>query len=90
MVPARGRRKSFPSTLKPVFSNEDYLAELLTEAGLVTADEVARARNTMHGAETLIENLLAHTTLTQEGVAQTLAVNAGIPFARLPISSAAS
>ncbi len=66
-----------------MFSNEDYLAELLTEAGKVTADDVARARNAQHGAETLIEYLLAHTTLSQEEIAQTLAVNAGIPYARL-------
>ncbi|MEN9975777.1 MAG: hypothetical protein RLZZ282_1783 [Verrucomicrobiota bacterium] len=66
-----------------MFSNEDYLAELLTEAGLVSVDDVDRARNTLYGAETLIEHLLSHTTLTQEGVAQTLALNAGIAFVRL-------
>jgi len=66
-----------------VFSNEDYLSELLTEAGLVTPDDVTRARNALSGAETIIEHLLSHTTLTQEGVAQTLAANAGIPFVRL-------
>jgi type II secretory ATPase GspE/PulE/Tfp pilus assembly ATPase PilB-like protein len=66
-----------------VFSNEDYLAELLAEAGMVSPDEVARARNALSGSETIIEHLLAHTHLTQEGVAQTLASNAGIPFVRL-------
>ena len=66
-----------------MFSNEDYLAELLAEAGMVSPDEVARARNALSGSETIIEHLLAHTHLTQEGVAQTLAANAGIPFVRL-------
>ncbi len=33
--------------------------------------------------ETIIEHLLAHTSLTQEDVAKTLAANAGIPFVRL-------
>jgi len=66
-----------------VFSNEDYLAELLTEAGMVSAAEVDHARRSLSGAETLVEHLIAHTSLTQEGVAKTLAVNAGIPFARL-------
>lgn len=66
-----------------MFSNEDYLAELLTEAGMVSADDVAHARNALFGAETIIEYLLSHTTLTQEGVAHTLAANAGIPFVRL-------
>jgi len=49
----------------------------------VSADDVTSARNSLYGAETIIEHLLSHTTLTQEGVAQTLAVNAGIPFVRL-------
>jgi type IV pilus assembly protein PilB len=66
-----------------VFSNEDYLAQLLAEAGMVSPDEVARARNALSGSETIIEHLLAHTHLTQEGVAQTLAANAGIGFVRL-------
>jgi type II secretory ATPase GspE/PulE/Tfp pilus assembly ATPase PilB-like protein len=66
-----------------VFSNEDYLAELLAEAGMVSPDEITRARNALSGSETIIEHLLAHTHLTQDGVAQTLAANAGIPFVRL-------
>jgi type II secretory ATPase GspE/PulE/Tfp pilus assembly ATPase PilB-like protein len=66
-----------------VFSNEDYLAELLTEAGLVSADEVAHARTALSGSETIVEHLLANTHLTQDGIAQTLAANAGIPYVRL-------
>jgi type IV pilus assembly protein PilB len=66
-----------------VFSNEDYLAELLAEAGMVSPDEVAQARSAISGSETIIEYLLAHTHLTQEGVAQTLAANAGIDYVRL-------
>ena len=66
-----------------MFSNEDYLAELLTEAGLVSPEDVTRSRNALYGAETIIEHLLSHTTLTQEEVAGTLALNAGIPYVRL-------
>jgi hypothetical protein len=61
-----------------VFSNEDYLAELLAEAGMVSYDEVAHARDSLSGSETIIEHLLSHTHLTEESVAQTLAANAGI------------
>ncbi len=75
--------KPFSRTSSPVFSNEDYLAELLAEAGMVSTDDVAHARNAMSGSETIIEYLLSHTHLTQEAVAQTLAANAGIPFVRL-------
>ncbi len=66
-----------------MFSNEDYLAELLSEAGMVSAEEVASARSALSGGETIIEHLFAHTSLTQEDVAKTLAANAGIPFIRL-------
>ena len=66
-----------------MFSNEDYLAELLAEAGTVSAEEVAHARNSISGGETVVGQLLAQTSLTQEDVAQTLAANAGIPFIRL-------
>jgi type II secretory ATPase GspE/PulE/Tfp pilus assembly ATPase PilB-like protein len=66
-----------------VFSNEDYLAELLTEAGMVSADEVESARRALSGTETIVEHLLSRTSLSQEDVARTLAANAGIPFVRL-------
>jgi type IV pilus assembly protein PilB len=66
-----------------VFSNEDYLAELLTEAGLVSYEEVDHARNSMSGGETVVEYLLAHTSLSQDDVAKTLAANASMPFIRL-------
>ncbi len=66
-----------------MFSNEDYLAELLAEAGMVSPEELDQARSALSGSETIIEYLLAHTHLTQDGLAQTLAANAGIPFVRL-------
>jgi type IV pilus assembly protein PilB len=74
---------TFSSLSNPVFSNEDYLAELLIEAGMVSPDDVERARSSISGSETIVENLLAHSALTQNGVAQTLAANAGIPFVKL-------
>jgi type II secretory ATPase GspE/PulE/Tfp pilus assembly ATPase PilB-like protein len=66
-----------------VFSNEDYLAELLAEAGMVSPDDVARARMAISGSETIVENLLANTNLSQEDVARTLAANASMPYVRL-------
>ena len=66
-----------------MFSNEDYLAELLNEAGLVSADDVAMAREKISAGESLIEHILANTGLTQEQIAQTLAANAAISFVRL-------
>ena len=66
-----------------MFSNEDYLAELLVEAGMVSADEINQARNAQSGGETIVSYLLANTALTQDEIAHTLAANAGIPFIRL-------
>ncbi len=66
-----------------MFYNEDYLAELLAEAGMVHPDELAQARNSISGGETIVEYLLSNTALTQESVAKTLAANAGVPFIRL-------
>ncbi|HSP41250.1 MAG TPA: GspE/PulE family protein [Luteolibacter sp.] len=66
-----------------MFSNEDYLAELLAEAGMVTADEVDAARRALTGTETIVERLLNQTALTEEDVARTLAANASIPFVKL-------
>ncbi len=66
-----------------MFSNEDYLAELLAEAGMVSAEEIASARRGLSGSETIVEHLLAHTALTQDDVGRTLATNASIPFVRL-------
>jgi type IV pilus assembly protein PilB len=66
-----------------VFSNEDYLAELLAEAGMVSHHEVTLAKNSLSDGGTVIERLIACTSLTQQEIAQTLALNAGVPFIRL-------
>jgi len=66
-----------------VFSNEEYLAQLLTEAGIVSADDVAQARHELSGRQTLIERLLAGGTLTQDAVADVLASNSGIQHVNL-------
>ncbi len=66
-----------------MFSNEDYLAQLLVESGITTQDAVDEAKISLTGTETIIERLLSQTRLTQEDVAKTLAVNAGIDFMRL-------
>jgi len=66
-----------------VFSNEDYLLELLAEAGLVSANQIDEARNAISGGQSVIEYLLGNSTLSEEDIANTMAANAGIPFIRL-------
>jgi len=58
-----------------VFSNEDYLADLLVESGSVTSEQVDHARSR---GDSVIEALLADTELTEDTVASVLAANAGI------------
>jgi len=66
-----------------VFSNEDYLAELLTEAGIVTEQQVQDARAALSGNESVIEHLLTNRVVTETQVAETLASNASIPVVNL-------
>lgn len=58
-----------------MFSNEDYLADLLVEGGAVTQEEVDQART---AGGSLVHALLEQTALTESGIAQVLAANAGV------------
>ncbi|MEO6474215.1 MAG: ATPase, T2SS/T4P/T4SS family [Luteolibacter sp.] len=50
---------------------------------MVSPEDIDNARASLSGGETIVEHLLAHSALTQDNVAKTLAANAGIPFIRL-------
>ncbi len=65
----------FPKARKPVFSNEDYLADLLVEAGVVHPDVVDQARRK---GGSVIEKLLQETDLSENTVCAVLAQNAGL------------
>ncbi|MGB6221005.1 GspE/PulE family protein [Haloferula sp.] len=58
-----------------MFSNEDYLADLLVEAGATTQEQLDQARS---GGGSVIESLVAQTELTEATIASVLATNAGI------------
>lgn len=66
-----------------MFSNEDYLAELLAENGIINAEQIKKARASMSGRETLVEHLINNTDVTEAKVAETLAANAGVPYVDL-------
>lgn len=74
MMPVRWYFR-FQKARKPVFSNEDYLAGLLVEAGAVTPEKLEQARRK---GGSVIEKLLAETDLTEITVCTVLAQNAGI------------
>ncbi|MEM1084734.1 MAG: GspE/PulE family protein [Verrucomicrobiota bacterium] len=59
-----------------MFSNEDYLADLLVEAGSVTQEQLDQARS--RGGDSVIEALIGETELTETTIASVLAANAGI------------
>jgi type IV pilus assembly protein PilB len=63
-----------------VFSNEDYLADLLVEAGHLTAIQLRDTRSALDANQTIIKYLLSAGTITEEQVSETLADNAGVPF----------
>jgi len=66
-----------------MYSNEDFLLELLQESGLVTDQDLHHARTTKKPAETLIESLVKSSVVSEEDVARTMAVNSGMEFVDL-------
>ena len=63
-----------------MYSNEDFLLELLQVSGLVTEQDLAHARGTKKPSETLIEGLIKAGVVSEEDVARTMAVNSGMEF----------
>ena len=66
-----------------MFTNEDYLAELLIEGGIIEAEQLKNARASLSGSQTIIQHLIKRAEVTETQVAETLAANAGIPFVDL-------
>ncbi|WP_038171844.1 GspE/PulE family protein [Verrucomicrobium sp. BvORR106] len=63
-----------------MYSNEDFLLELLRESGMVNEQDLHHARTTKKASETLMEGLIKGGVLSEEDVAQTMAVNSGMEF----------
>ena len=63
-----------------MYSNEDYLLELLTEAELITADEIEGFRSELEEKESVVERLINSKRLTEEQVARVSAQSASMPF----------
>lgn len=66
-----------------MYSNEDYLLELLTESGLVSAADLDKARTSKKTNETVLECLIKTGVVGDEQVAQTVAVNSGMEYVDL-------
>lgn len=63
-----------------MYSNEDYLLELLTEAELITADEIEGFRSELEEKESVVERLINSKRLTEDQVARVSAQSASMPF----------
>ena len=66
-----------------MYSNEEYLLDLLKEAGYVTADDVAHATASKRAKQTPLEYLILSKKVGEDVVSQTMAVNAGMDFVDL-------
>ena len=63
-----------------MYSNEDYLLELLTEAGLVTTEEIETVRSQLKGRESVVERLISANRVTEEQVAQICAQSSSMDY----------
>ena len=65
------------------YSNEEYLVELLQEAGLIDERAVQTARGAKKPNESLIDTLIKTGVISDEQVAQNVAVNSGMEYVDL-------
>ena len=63
-----------------MYSNEDYLLELLTEAQLVTVEEIDAIRGQLQGRESVVERLIGSDRITEDQVAQVCAQSSSMDF----------
>ena len=66
-----------------VYSNQDYLSELLVQEGAVTPEEITKARDGVSPNQGIIDLLVAVGDVTEEQAAQTIARNAGTDYVDL-------
>ena len=63
-----------------MYSNEDYLLELIIESGLINLDDIAAARVQLTGTESVIERLIKENRFTEDQVAQVCAQSSSMEF----------
>ena len=63
-----------------MYSNQDYLSELLVEAALVSPEAVEEHRQALNVNEGIVDHLLANGIVAEEGVSGVIATNAGTDF----------
>ncbi len=63
-----------------MYSNQDYLLQLLQENGHVSERDLQHAKTTMKSGETLMDSLIKSGVVSEDEVARTMAVNSGMEF----------
>lgn len=63
-----------------MYSNQDYLSELLVEGGIVTPEEIEKARDGLGPNQGVVDLLVVMGDVSEEQVAQTIAVSAGTDY----------
>ena len=66
-----------------MFSNEEYIIQLLLEAGLISDTDIVTARAAKNKRQTPLEYMLDDGMIREEALSQTMAVNAGMEFVDL-------
>jgi len=82
LAPDAGIRQNRRKGEKSVYSNDDYLLDLLAESGNVSQRDVGEAQASK-GRRTALEYLVDKGLLSEELVAQTMAMNAGMEYVDL-------
>ncbi|MFC4994632.1 GspE/PulE family protein [Rubritalea tangerina] len=63
-----------------MYSNEDYLLELIIESGLISHDDIAAARAQLTGTESVVERLIRENRVSEEQVAQVCAQSSSMEY----------
>ncbi|MBE2282350.1 MAG: Flp pilus assembly complex ATPase component TadA [Prosthecobacter sp.] len=66
-----------------MYSNETYLLEQLQESGLITERDVQQAQCSLKPGESVVEALMKTGVVSDEQIAQTVAVNSGMEYVDL-------
>ncbi|MBP7950935.1 MAG: type II/IV secretion system protein [Verrucomicrobiales bacterium] len=64
-------------------TNEEYLLELLQESGFLTPEDVEEAQGASRGKHSVVETLLELGRVSEQEVAQTMAITSGMEFVDL-------
>jgi type IV pilus assembly protein PilB len=66
-----------------MYSNEEYLIQLLEESGLISGSDLQTVKTKKKPSETVLEGLIKTGVVSDEQVAQTVAVNSGMEYVDL-------